>query len=168
MKDSERQSTHDQWLETHRGLILKVVRAYASHPHDREDLFQEVAVQLWDSIPRFKQESSLTTWIYRVSLYAGIAWSKRERRRSERTREMVQAPATNDAEEDPRLAWLYGQIASLEEVDRSLVLLLLEGMSYREMAETLGISEENVGVKIHRIKKTLAGRTSPGGHDNEL
>jgi len=160
MRDEERQRTIDEWLESYQGLIWKVVRAYAFTSHDREDLFQEIAFQLWESIPRFKRESKVTTWIYRVSLYSGIAWSKRERRHSERALAMEESPVLEETEEDPRLSWLYKQIATLDVIDRSLVLLLLEGMSYREMADTLGISEENVGVKIHRVKKVLEERSN--------
>ncbi len=92
MNDQHRQRILHDWLQLHRSLILKVVRAFAFDAHDREDLFQEIAVQLWDSVPRYKQESAVTTWIYRVALYSGIAWSKRERRHSDRSQELEQAP----------------------------------------------------------------------------
>ena len=80
MEVNEQQRIFDEWLEQHRGLFFKVVRAYAFDPHDQEDLFQEVATQVWNSVPKFRSESKVTTWIYRVALYTAMAWSKKERR----------------------------------------------------------------------------------------
>ena len=170
--DEQRQTeVFDRWLESHRGLLFKVVRAYAAAPQDQEDLFQEIAFQVWDSIPNFQWNSAETTWIYRVALYSAIAWSKREKKHSERSQALdgvehtlLAKPETRDG----RLDWLYGQIRELDEIDRSLTLLLLDGFSYKEMAATLGISESNVWVKINRIKKRLAQRTANGGTRNGL
>jgi len=113
-------------------------------------------------IPRFRGDAAVTTWLYRVALNCALAWSRKERKHRDRTesietneqvlRETVRA-------QKPRLAWLYEQIAQLDHVDRSLTLLLLDGFSYREMAETLGISENYVGVKINRIKSHLKSLT---------
>ena len=168
MNNAERQRKLESWLENHQGLIFKIIRAYAFAPHDREDLLQEISIQLWDSIPRFKGKSAETTWIYRVALYASIAWSKRERRHSDRSSEVEPMPLVDEPVEDPRLGWLYAQLATLEEIDRSLMLMLLDGMSYAEMANALGISEQNVGVKIHRIKKVLVERSNRDGDRHEL
>lgn len=159
MQLSQRQRTLEEWIEAHSGLIHKVVRAYAFSRHDAEDLLQEIAVQLWDSVPRFRGNAKVSTWIYRVALYAAIAWSRRERGHAERTEALITIPAEEEPKEDPRVAWLYAQIAKLDPVDRSLALLLLEGLSYREMAETLGITESNVSVKVHRLKRTLTERS---------
>ena len=161
MHEPEQQRIFDEWFSTHQGLLIKVVRAYAASAHDREDLLQEIAFQVWNSIPAFRHDSAVTTWIYRVALYCGIAWSRKEGRLRERRRPLVpeHSPILQPIEADPRVDWLYEQIARLDPVDRSLILLLLDGFSYREMAATLGISESHVGVKINRIKKTLAGRT---------
>ena len=168
MQQAEQQRVFDDWLRGHKDLVFKIVRAYAFDRHDQEDLFQEVAYQLWQSIPGFKRESSVTTWIYRVALYCGIAWSKRERRQRDRKQalESVELPALLEpVEQDPRVDWLYAQIARLAPVDRSLVLLLLDGLSYREMAATLGISESHVGVKLTRIKQALAQKSKVGAAD---
>ena len=162
MEVSEQSRIFDDWLSRHKGLLFKVVHAYAFTSHDREDLFQEVATQLWNSIPRFRAESSATTWLYRVALNTALAWSRKERRQRDRTEAMEeQAPVLREMSpgKDRRLGWLYEQIAQLDHVDRSLTLLLLDGHSYREIAETLGISETHVGVKINRIKKHLKNLT---------
>lgn len=145
----------DSWLSSHKGVFFKVVRAYAFTPQDQEDLFQEIATQVWISLPGFEGNSAPSTWIYRAALNTAISWSRREIRRREKATvlegvERALRPAGTGI--DPRLDWLYGQIARLNEVDRSLTLLLLDGFSYKEMADALGISETNVGVRIHRIK----------------
>ncbi|MFT7670556.1 MAG: RNA polymerase sigma-70 factor (ECF subfamily) [Planctomycetota bacterium] len=163
MNETEHKRILDDWLSTHRGLLSKVVRAYAFNPHDQEDLFQEAAFQLWNSIPNFKGKSAVSTWVYRIALYSGIEWSRKEHRRTEKQEPLDlsgHALCFVPENEDPRVAWLYEQVARLEPIDRSLMLLVLEGLSYREMAETLGISESNVGVKINRIKKALAEQSS--------
>jgi RNA polymerase sigma-70 factor, ECF subfamily len=162
MKQREQQRVFDEWLGRHRGLLFKVVRAHAFTPQDRDDLFQEVAAQVWQSIPSFRSESAVTTWLYRVALRCAIGWTRKENRHRARQQALgEQEPTLLEAPRsgDRRLDWLYDQIAQLDEVDRALTLLLLDGFSYQEMAATLGLSESNVGVKIHRIKSHLAEKS---------
>ncbi len=171
MTESQQATVFDRWLEAHKGLLFKVVRAYAVTPQDQEDLFQEISIQVWNSIPNFKQDSAETTWIYRVALYSALAWSRKEKKHSEKKQSLNGVEHTllaHTEARDSRLDWLYQQIRQLDEIDRSLTLLLLDGFSYREMAETLGISESNVGVKINRIKKYLSTKTPGGGTRNGL
>lgn len=158
MDEHTQRQTFDEWLGCHRGLIFKVVRAYAFTSHDQDDLFQEIITQVWNSIPQFRGGAAVTTWLYRVALNTALAWLRKERRNRDRTQALdgaelvLETPARAP---NPRLDWLYEQIAQLDHVDRSLALLMLDGFSYREMAETLGITESNVGVKINRIKNHL-------------
>jgi RNA polymerase sigma-70 factor (ECF subfamily) len=101
--------------------------------------------------------------IYRVALSTAISWSRKELRRRDKTISLNGAEAAlqpSDVEIDPKLEWLYEQIAKLNELDRLLTLLLLDGFSYKEMAESLGISESNVGVRIHRIKAYLTSQST--------
>lgn len=159
MDRARQQAVFDDWLRAHEGLLVRIVRAYAFTPHDREDALQEIALQLWNSIPGFRGEAKVTTWIYRVALRSAMAWSRRERAHRD-AREPLAEPgqvlARPIAELDPRLEWIYAQIAKLEAVDRALILLHLDGLAHREIAETLGISEGHVAVKLSRIKKTMA------------
>ncbi len=139
-----------------------MIRVYAFTPHDRDDLFQEITIQVWKSIPNFKGDSSEATWIYRVALFTAITWTRKEKKHQtgkESITGMELIQSENEAQTDPRLDWLYEQIARLSKIDRSLTLLLLDGYSYKEMAEILGISESNVGVKINRIKKSLTQKS---------
>jgi RNA polymerase sigma-70 factor (ECF subfamily) len=163
--DDEQQRVFDEWLTSHIGLFYKVVRAYAFTPQDQEDLFQEIATKVWRSIPGFRGDAAVTTWIYRVALNAAITWSKVERRHREGKLSLEEAPPLRlpaspavDGRMDPRVEWLYEQIRQLSEIDRSLTLLLLDGFSYKEMASMLGMTDNYVGVKINRIKAQLTNK----------
>ena len=162
MTEQEQQSIFDEWLQQHRALFFKVVRMYAFTDMDRDDLFQEIAIQVWHSIPTFRRESAASTWLYRIAFNTSINWLRRERKH----RTVAGLPADVEHVLQPtgppmeeRLAWLYEEIAKLHEVDRSLALLLLEGMSYKEMSAILGITESNIGVKINRLKKYLIAQS---------
>ncbi|MEM6688862.1 MAG: sigma-70 family RNA polymerase sigma factor [Planctomycetota bacterium] len=157
MHEREKRRVFENWIARHEGLLFKVVRTFSDSPHDRDDLFQQIALQLWKSIPSYSSRVAETTWIYRVAFYAATAWSRKERNRQrvnllgDDDRVLAQV----DRSIDNRLDALLDQIAALPDVDRSLALMLLDGLSYRSMAQVLGISESHVGVRIHRIKKQL-------------
>jgi RNA polymerase sigma-70 factor (ECF subfamily) len=161
MHDSERNRIFGEWLAGHKGILFKVVHAYAFEHADRQDLFQEITIQVWRSVDAFRGDSSVPTWMYRVALNTAIAWTRKEGRHQRGKQELVVGglltTASSDAP-DPRLEWLYHQIAQLKDVDRSVALLLLDGFSYKEIAAIVGITESNVGVKINRIKSALAGK----------
>lgn len=160
MTANEQEEIFKDWLGQYKGLLFKVVRAYADTPMDMDDLFQEVALQVWKSIPSFKGASAASTWIYRIAINTAINWMRRERRH----RGTVGLEEMQGMTEDPRLTWLYEQIHQMDGIDRSITLLLLEGYSYKEMAAIMGISETNIGVKILRIKKKLIARSEKQNH----
>ena len=160
MGEADRRRIFQTWLDQHRGLIFKIVRAYAHTEMDRDDLFQEVAVQLWRSVPSFKGESKETTWIYRVALNTAMRWLHVEKRRDRIDLQEAQLVLQHGPSPvDQQLAWLYAEIAQLDDIDRSLALMLLDDLSYKEMSGVLGITESNVGVRIHRIKKYLISKS---------
>jgi RNA polymerase sigma-70 factor (ECF subfamily) len=162
MDETEQRRIFDDWLGRHKGLLFKVVHAYAFTAQDRDDLFQEIVTQLWSSIPRFRAESSVTTWLYRVALNSSLAWTRKERKHWGRTRTLdgtESAPTEPAQTRNHRIDWLHEEIAQMDHIDRSLTLLMLDGFSYRDMAETLGISENNIGVKINRIKTRLINKS---------
>jgi len=166
MQAEEQNRVFRDWLESHRGLLFKVVTAYAFSATDRDDLFQEISLQVWRSVPGFRGDCTVKTWIYRVALNAAIVWARQQTRHI-RGRQVLEdnQPVLTPLEtlRDTRLEWLYGKISELDEIDRSLTLLFLDGLSYREMAETLGLSESNVGTRIHRIKSRLARQSGEDG-----
>jgi RNA polymerase sigma-70 factor, ECF subfamily len=153
----EQKQIFENWLSQHKALVFKVVRAYASTAMDVDDLFQEITIQVWRSVPAFRQESSATTWMYRIALNTAMKWVRSERKhsRNEAIDDVPQVLLETSGQTDERLTWLYEEIYKLDEVDRSIALLMLDGFGYKEMAEILGITESNVGVKINRIKKHL-------------
>lgn len=158
MNSKEQEAILQDWLGRHRGLLIKVARSFVISTHDCEDLLQEIAFQVWKSIPGYQKEIAESTWLYRVALHTAMNWSRNDKKRSQVVREYSQSVSLFqfEREDDPRIDWLYEQIGRMKDIDRSLTLLLLDGFSYREMSVTLGISESNVGVRVTRIKKRLA------------
>ena len=161
MTSTEQTKIFGQWLSSHKSLLFKVVRAYAFTPDDQDDLFQDICIQVWASIPNFKKESAVSTWLYRIALNIAFKWIRKEKRfNKEKDKEhldhILHEPIT---EPDERLEWLYSEIKKLDEVDRSITLLMLDGYSYKEMADMLGITVSNIGVKINRIRKHLIAKS---------
>jgi RNA polymerase sigma-70 factor, ECF subfamily len=158
--DAERDRIFGDWLAGHKGILFKVVHAYTFDHADRQDLFQEIAFQVWRSVDAFRGDSSVPTWMYRVALNTAIAWTRKQvkHKRGKRPIDGIQLTAASPDSYDPRVEWLYRQIAQLKDADRSVALLMLDGFSYREIAAIVGITESNVGVKINRIKSALSAR----------
>jgi RNA polymerase sigma-70 factor (ECF subfamily) len=164
MTAQEQETIFRRWLAAHLGLILKVVRGCAAAPQDQDDLFQDVCLQVWQSIPAFRGEARETTWIYRVAFNTALAWRRGERRRREGHETFLKfdvSPQTQPSHaealpEQEIVERLYAAIRQLTKVDASLALMHLDGLSYSEMAEVLGISENYIGVKLNRIRKQLA------------
>jgi RNA polymerase sigma-70 factor, ECF subfamily len=159
--ENEQKTIFTGWLDLYKGLLFKIVRAYAFSPADLDDLFQEIAIQIWRSVPSFKQQSAVSTWIYRISINTALKWTARERKHAGAAfiDPLEHILEENSEAPDERLQWLYSAIQHLDPIDRSIGLLLLDGFSYREMAIIMGISESNLGVKIHRIKKQLIAKS---------
>jgi len=157
--DSERDRIFDEWLAAHKGILFKVVHAYAFEHADRQDLFQEIAIQIWRSVDAFRGESSVPTWMYRVALNTAIAWTRKEDRhqRGKQPLAVVEGLLTTSSSDghDPRVDWLYRQIAQLKEVDRSVALLLLDGFSYKDIAAIAGIPLGTVMSRLTRARERL-------------
>jgi RNA polymerase sigma-70 factor (ECF subfamily) len=152
------------WLIEHQGALLKVARAYTHTTADCQDLAQEILLQVWRSLPQFQGRASAATWFYRVALNTALGWHRNEHRRRSRQRPVLEIQDVPAAGPDSAqqlvqreaVDRLYAAIRQLPKTDAALVLLYLDDMSYRQMAEVLGISESNVGVKLNRAKKALA------------
>ncbi len=164
MIDDKWETTFKQWLGEHQGLIFKVVRACAGTPEDQDDLFQEILLQLWSSIPNFQEKAKVSTWIYRVALNTAMVWKRAAKKRRQHRRPVIDISEMPDIKrvhtgsmKDRQIVdQLYGAIRKLPKIDGSIVLMCLDGLSYDEMADVLGISKSNVGVKLNRAKKQLA------------
>jgi len=174
--DHERESLFKHWLDQHGGMVVKVARAYTLTADDRQDLTQEILLQVWRSLAQFEGRAAVSTWSYRVALNTALCWQ-----RSQRSRPLAQQPGFaiqevadpghdggSSAEQKELVERLYAAIHRMSKGDAAIVLLYLDDLSYREIAEVLGISENNVGVKLNRAKKVLAetmeGKSLEGNH----
>lgn len=143
-------------IEKHQAIIHKITMVYANGQSNREDLFQEICLQLWRSYPRFRNESKFSTWMYRVALNTAI--SDIRKKKTDIHFEQLHdndrlETAPSDEKEQVKL--LYLAISKLNRIDKALILLWLEEKSYDEIASILGISKTNVSVKLVRIKQKL-------------
>jgi RNA polymerase sigma factor (sigma-70 family) len=167
---TEQQQRFAEWTREHGALLHHVVNGFAAG-EDRNDLLQEILLAVWKSIPAFRGQAKVTTYLYRVSHNAALLWIRTEknyRRRLERFATFAPSDFAGEPDlwNDDRLERLYAAIRLLKPVDRSLILLSLDGFSYREMAEVLGLSESNVGAKLNRIKTQITKTLK--GNENEL
>jgi RNA polymerase sigma factor (sigma-70 family) len=152
----ERQRRFTEWAAEFDGLLWKVARSFASGV-DQDDLHQELLLALWQAIPAFRADAKASTFAYRVAHNHALTWNRKRRRREvpiHQAPEHTNAMSSEDAE--LQIERLYEQIRKLAPLDRTLVLLYLDELSYREMAEILGLTESNVGVRLNRAKKQLA------------
>jgi RNA polymerase sigma-70 factor (ECF subfamily) len=162
---TDREQRFLELVRTNEARLRRICRVYAHDPEGRKDLQQEILLQLWRSLPSFAGASSPHTWLYRVALNTALSYSRRGFRRREapmdvdmcEAEQAADSPGTDEllesAEQRERL---YTAIDRLGDVDKMLVTMYLDDRSYREIADVLGVSENVVGVKLHRIKKSLA------------
>ncbi|MFD2522840.1 RNA polymerase sigma factor [Emticicia soli] len=155
--------TSEQFLSivnTHKGIIYKVANAYCKDAEDRNDLVQEIMIQLWKSFNNYDEQFKYSTWMYQIALNVAISFYRKESRRQKVSNPINDSilnltdPNTNDTTEE-NISILHRFIAELKELDKALMLLYLEEKSYKEIAEIIGISETNVATKIGRIKIIL-------------
>ena len=148
-----------QIIKENQGIIHKVCNIYCDDLEDRNDLFQEIVAQLWKSYPSFRQESKVTTWMYRVALNTAITSFKKQKRRPDQNRltyENFQLKDENyDHETEGNIKLLHRAVAQLTGVEKSIIILYLEEKKYEEIAEITGITQNYVRVKMNRIKKKL-------------
>ena len=151
-------------IETHNGILYKIARSYTDTAMDMEDLYQEMLIQLWQSYPRFEGKSKVSTWMYRVAFNTAMTFVKKQQRRPdqygmEATAQHIadhpfeKAEAQN--EQQRQLNLLYASINQLKKAERAIILLHLDGKQYDEIAEIVGITVNNVGVKLLRTKQKL-------------
>jgi RNA polymerase sigma factor (sigma-70 family) len=145
-------------MEEHKKILYKVCHSYCRNPGDRDDLAQEIIVQLWRSFRSFDQRVRFSTWMYRIALNVAISFYRRE---SVRTRYVVPGnehlleAVDQTANRSEEVQVLYQWIEGLDPLHKALVILYLDGNSYQEIADVLGISQTNVATKINRLKETL-------------
>jgi RNA polymerase sigma-70 factor (ECF subfamily) len=156
MKQNPNKKEFSELIQKNQRIIHKITMIYANGPADREDLFQEICLQLWKSFPGFREEAQFSTWMYRVALNTAISnFRKRKNFFSfESVREVERIPdETFDETENVKL--LYKAISTLNQIDKAIILLWLEEKNYEEIASIMGTSKTNVSVKLVRIKRKL-------------
>ena len=163
------------WLDDHGSSVMKVSRAYTLTSEETQDLAQEILLQAWRSLPGFEGKAKASTWFYRVALHTAMNWHRKDKPRRTRqqplleVQDLVTEGADNSAEQIQHrdtVEQLYNAIHQLPKTDAALVLLYLDELSYREMADVLGISENNVGVKLNRAKKALGLLMNGESHES--
>lgn len=166
MTAAERERLFVDLFRANRASLLRLCRSYLASPADAEDLYQDIMVNVWRSLPAFRGDAKVTTWLFRIAVNTALV----HQRRHKRARRVIEpasgalpdvavepGPDASGAQEH-RLARLRQAIASLEEHDRLIITLVLEGLSYKEIAEITAITSNYVGVRISRIKRTLEKR----------
>ena len=149
-------------MEQHQGLLFKVAHTYCPNESDRQDLLQEMRIQIWQSMPRYREQFSLSTWLYRIALNVAISFYRKNTARSGQYQNLdehaPQLAVPEKSEREQQLNLLEQFIAELRELDKALMLLYLEDRSHAHIADILGMSVSNVGTRIGRIKEKLKQR----------
>jgi len=149
-------------VEDNKQRIMRICRAYSQNTEDQKDLFQDVALNIWKSLPSFRQEAKYDTWVYRICLNVCMQYAMKLNK-TKQVRVNIEgieitddhADLQNNLDDADKYKKLYACISSLNEAEKSLILLFLEDLSYKEISEIIGITENHVAVKLNRIKKKL-------------
>jgi RNA polymerase sigma factor (sigma-70 family) len=166
MTSDEQQNRFRRWLDEHVAIFHHVARGFAK-AEDRDDLMQEILLAVWKAVPLYRGQSKESTFLYRVSHNAALGWYRFQHNYRKRI-EQAKADAACDplpARDPPSnelLEQLYAAIRELPELDRSLILLSLDGLNYQEMASIHGLSVSNVGARLTRIRHQLSKQLSKG------
>ena len=149
-------------FEDNTGIIIKISRAFTNTSHDREDLINDIALELWKSFEKFKGDSKISTWIYRVALNTSMNYKRKKKKDSLfysindfKKDEIIPLLVEQEQESSSELELLYTCIDELTEISKAIILLYLDGNSHDEISEIMGISKTNVGTRIGRIKEQI-------------
>ena len=146
-------------LQEHQNIVHKVCRIYTYDSDAHKDLFQEISIQLWKAFPKFRGDSKFSTWMYRVGLNTAITLYRKSLRQVQsqpiESVEFKLSYEEYDDTKDEQLKLIYSAVRKLNDIDKGIVFLYLENKNYKEISETLGISEVNARVRMNRIKTKL-------------
>ncbi|WP_053992327.1 RNA polymerase sigma factor [Mangrovimonas sp. TPBH4] len=163
--DKELEHSFVKLLEEHQNIVHKVCRLYTNSRDAHNDLFQEITIQLWKAYPKFRGDAKFSTWMYRVGLNTAITlYRKSKRRIATQEFDAVQFKIKSeeyDDTEEQQLKLLYNAVYQLNDIEKALVFLYLEDKNYKEISETLGITEVNARVKMNRVKTKLKTILNP-------
>ncbi len=164
MQTKKQNQIFQELIEQHKGILFKVARTYCQDEEDRQDLIQEIMIQLWQSFHKYNDKFKISTWIYRISINVAISFYRKNLIRKANNiplnEQVSQIQNVEKSEKEQQLNLLDQFINELKELDKALMLLYLEDKSHAEIADILGISAGNVGTKVGRIKDKLKQRFS--------
>jgi RNA polymerase sigma-70 factor, ECF subfamily len=145
-------------INNHQGILHKICNIYFYRNPNKEDYYQEILIRLWKAYPSFRNQSAFSTWLYRVAINTAIDLVRKQNlqpRYTNLSKIEYNIPEHELYIESDKKDILYQAINHLSDVEKAIVILYLEDYSYKEIAEIIGISESNTGVKINRIKSQL-------------
>lgn len=156
----QNQLSFEQIIESNKSKIYRICRIYAVNPIEPEDLFQEVVYQIWKSYTSFKGKSNISTWIYKIALNVCIRSKGKLSKKNDKTVRLdsilfTPVSTTHDKGQDIKYKALKSCISALKDIDKSIVILTLEDLSYKEISIITGLSENHIAVKMKRIRKLL-------------
>jgi RNA polymerase sigma factor (sigma-70 family) len=151
-------------LNKHQNIIHKICNVYMDDQPDKEDLFQEITLQAWKAVGNFRGDAQFSTWLYRVALNTAITFFKKEKRQLTTSAEYLPDTTEEQNPVEEQVQAMYKAIGNLSKIDKALVMLYLEDYSYKEMAEVLGMTVNNIGVKMNRVKTRLREETTKYYH----
>ena len=143
-------------VKEHKSTIYSICYMFYSDKDEIDDLFQETLIHLWQGYKKFRNESKIETWIYRVTMNTCISMDRKEKRRGEHIALDVNIDLFDETDKDMhQIQMLYKRIQKLGLFDRAIIMLWLENLSYDEIGEIVGISAKNVSVRLVRIREQL-------------
>ena len=145
-------------IKENEGVIFKVTSIYCANKEDQKDLYQEIVYQLWKSFPSFRNDSKISTWMYRIALNTSITHLKKEKRNGTKLEldQIIEYKIDHkDTLIEDRIKLMYAHIKNLNTIEKGIILLFLEGKNHNEIANITGFSTTNIGTKISRIKEKL-------------
>ena len=153
-------------VDKHQNLVHKICKLYTNSEAEHKDLFQEITIQLWKAYPKFRGDSKFSTWMYRVGINTTITIYRKSKRRIRSynidnvSYKIPEENPYND-QADQQLEAIYEAVKALNDIEKAIVFLYLEDKSYKEISETIGLTEVNARVKMNRIKNKLKKQLNP-------
>lgn len=164
MNKQKQQQFFQDIIEQHKGILFKVTRAYCQNEEDRQDLIQEMMIQIWQSVHKYNDQFKISTWLYRVCLNVAISFYRKSATRQHLNiplvEELTSIKEEESVEKQEQLSLLEKFISELNDLDKALMLLYLEDKSHGEISQIMGLAVSNVGTKLGRIKEKLKKKFS--------
>lgn len=160
MYKEEQKQLFEKIIGQHKGILFKVAHTYCQNETDRQDLIQEMLLQIWQSLHKYNNQFKISTWLYRISLNVAISFYRKNRTRINHYITFNEQPiqTENETKDEKELELLQQFISELKEIDKALIILYLENKNHSEIAKILGMTTSNVGTKVGRIKGKLRKR----------